>query len=290
MRKPWQGPGGTGEEVTTAHYLIHTTCKTRTIEQYLPGFMEAAYGNYLTITGMRDRDLGPLSLYMLATRQEWEGLTKAIFGRSASLVLSIQAGGYSTKGIGVFWDIGPLATFSVASHEGLHQFFYHRMKNHLPMWLEEGLCTTAEGYEMDNGAVTFTPRRNTARMGDLNNALSHGYWIAAGDLVWMDAGDVVQKSTEQAVGYYGQLWALSLFLQSQPKYREGLRRLLSDAEQGKIGEAINLSPQQMDDLARTGRNYNRVIGGPVFKAYIAQDLKEFDREFRPFAVNLAGLK
>jgi hypothetical protein len=269
------------------------------IEHYLPGFMEAAYANYLLITGMRDRELGPpdpndtvrhLPMYMLSTRQEWEGLTKAIFGRSASLVLQIQAGGYSTQGIGVFWDIGPLATFSVASHEGLHQLLYYRMKNHLPMWLEEGLCTTAEGYEMQSDMVTFTPRRNTARMGDLNNGLTHGYWIPVEDLVWMDAGDVVQKSTQQAVSYYGQLWALSLFLQSQPKYRDGLRRLLADAEQGKLGEAIHLSPQQMDDLVKTGRNYNRVIGGPVFKAYISQDFKEFDKEFRPFAAQLAGLK
>jgi hypothetical protein len=106
----------------------------------------------------------------------------------------------------------------------------------------------------------------------------------------MDAGDVVQKSTEQAVGYYGQLWALSLFLQSGPKYHEGLLRLLADAEQGKLGEAIKLSRQQMDELARTGRNYNRIIGGPAFKAYISQDFKEFDREFRPFAAQLAGLK
>ena len=40
------------------------------------------------------------------------------------------------------WDMGGIGTLGTASHEGLHQFLACRMKDHLPMWVEEGLCTT----------------------------------------------------------------------------------------------------------------------------------------------------
>ncbi|HOF19443.1 MAG TPA: DUF1570 domain-containing protein, partial [Phycisphaerae bacterium] len=281
----WQTPYATGAELTSAHYRVYSTATDRVLGRNLCAFMEAARNNYLALTGLDDVPAAePMTIYMLGTREEWAALTRHVVKEHVELYLGIQAGGYCYRGVGVFWDIGRQASLSVASHEGLHQFLHHRLRSRLPMWLEEGLCTTAEGFDLYGNAVRFTPDVNRARFADLRKMIGRREWIAMRELLPMDAGDAIARNPYRSVGYYGQLWALVQFLRSRPDYRAGMHRLIRDAEKGRFaltnsdGEALN-----------GGRLYNRLVSEPLFRSYISDDLDAFDREFRAFALELAKL-
>jgi hypothetical protein len=283
QEQPWEG---SGREIVTRHYQIFTTCMNRQLMSAVPGFMEAAFDNYLGLTGLGDEPMPAMPIYLMADRNQWAALTTSVVGPEAPLYLSIQAGGYCYKKVCIFWDIGGLGTLSVASHEGLHQFLAHRMKNQLPMWLEEGLCTQAEGYQLFGNRVIFTPSDNMIRHGDLRSAIMSDRWIAIQKLLPMDAGDAVVGKTESAVGYYGQLWSLVLFIRSDQTYRQGLMRLLADAQAGKLNQAVNAPAEAMADLQRQGRVYNRVLSERLFRHYICDDMDRFEREYRAFAERL----
>jgi hypothetical protein len=286
--EPWHTPNGVGKQLVTPHYRIFTTTANRDVINYLPGFMEASYRNYLRLTGLPDRPGAPLmDIYMMGARAEWAELTRKQLGPLAELYLAIEAGGYCYEKIGVFWDMGNLGTFSTAAHEGLHQFLAYRLRNHLPSWLEEGLCTVAEGYDIAGRNVTFTPQRNVSRFGSLREALVQGRTYPIAKLLSMDAGDVTGQVGFKAVGYYGQLWALVQFLRAHPVYRVGLRNLLADAEAGKLHLALKLPDGALDQIG--GRAHNRTVAEPLFRHYICDDLSGFEKEFREFAIRLAGL-
>ncbi len=291
-RAPWTADGSVGELLTTRNYRIYTTARNPVLVRYLPGFMEAAYQNYLAVTRLPDiRTDEKMPIYMMGSRPEWVVLTKNVIGPAQQNVyLSIRAGGYCYKGVGVFWDMGGLGTFSVAAHEGLHQFFHHRLVDRLPMWAEEGLCVSAEGHEIFKGAVRFTPDQNVSRLTSLRDAILKEYWKPIAQLLPLDAGDVSVRTTEEAVAYYAQLWALSRMLRNSPTYGSGFRRMISDAHQGSMHQAIGVPASAMAELRKRGRLYNRTISQPVFQYYITGDLDKFEREFRDYARQLADLE
>lgn len=285
--RAWDASSG-GRELRTQHYQIFTTCSSRQLTDAVPGFMEGAYRNYLNLTGLDDRPASSLmAIYLMGDRRQWATLTQSVVGEQAPLYLAIEAGGYCYQKVCVFWDIGGLGTLATASHEGLHQFLACRMKNQLPMWLEEGLCTQAEGYQIFGNEVIFTPGENGIRYGDLRAAIMSDQWIPLVKLLPMDAGDAVAKSTRAAVGYYGQLWSLALFIRSDSRYRAGLVRLLSDAEQGKLNQAVGVPAEALAELQRQGRAYNRVMSQRLFQHYICEDLARFEKEYRLFSLELA---
>jgi hypothetical protein len=283
----WDTPYGPGRRLVTPHYEIYTTVGGKNLARFLPGFMEAANDYYLRLTGLPARRAGErLTVYMLADRQQWTALMKHRTGR----VFDIHAGGLCINGVCVFWDIGMLRSLSVAAHEGLHQFFHYRLKDRLPMWLEEGLCTTAEGYRLEGHSVVFTPRKNLSRFTDLRNAIVSQRWRSLDELLPLHSAEVAEgHDPERAVGYYGQLWALAHFLRTTEPYRSGLRRLLADAEAGRLHRALDLPPEAIAKLRRRPTIYNRTVSRPLFEHYITDDLDAFERQYRDYAVKLAGL-
>lgn len=290
--RAWDSGGNTpGKELVSDHYRIYTTAASQEILSWMPGFMEAAFDNYASIMQLPPQAGGqPMPVYMMGTRQEWAALTRSIVGSQWGLYSAIQAGGYCYKGVCVFWDMGGMGTMSVASHEGMHQLLHNRMKDPLPMWMEEGLTTMAEGYQVDGASVQFTPQRNPARFTDLRNALVNDWWIPLDKLLPMDGGDATQLGTpERAVGYYGQIWALGQFLRSDPAYGPKRLKMLADAQAGRFHEAMKLSPQQFENLRQQGRRYNQAASTPLFKYYLDEDLAGFDRKYKAFARKLAKL-
>jgi len=286
----WPNAGQHGKLLTTDHYRIYTTAGNRLTLEYLPGFMEAAHKNYLRATGLADKPVAePSVIYMMGTRQEWADLTRSVVG-AGTPALGIESGGYCYNKVCVFWDMGGLGTLGTASHEGLHQFLAWRMHDHLPMWLEEGLCTTVEGYSIEGGCVTFTPRTNVMRFGDLKRAIFGDYWIPLAKLLPLQAGDMVTQSTDRAVGYYGQLWALALFIKGTPQYRAGFERIMRDAQGGRFAAELGIDASTMLALSRNGIAYNRAMSEKVFRHYISDDMEGFERQYRAFAEKLVNIK
>lgn len=289
-RSPW-ADDSQGVLLATRHYHIFSTVRQDALLRALPGFMEAAYGNYLRLTALADSpDDRGMPFYIMGSRQEWSSLTEQKFGRQGDALQSMHAGGYTYEKVCVLWDIGGLGTLAVASHEGLHQFLARRMKHPLPLWLEEGLCASAEGYQLMGEGVLFTPDDNAPRINDLRQALLRGLWVPTNKLLPMASADILGKPVEQAVGYYGQLWAMSVYLRNDPRYRAGFARLLADAQAGQLGSSANLPADILELHRRDPRLYNRTISEPVFRHYFTSDLDTFDREFRGFARRLINVR
>jgi hypothetical protein len=229
-----------------------------------------------------------MPIYMMASRQQWADLTRS--RRAVGRNVPIEAGGYCFRGVSVFWDLGGLTTCSVAAHEGLHQFLHSRLRQPLPLWLEEGLCTLAEGYRIDGDHVTFAPAENTRRRVRLQKAISAGRWIPLRVLLAMNSSDVVGRGHGASLDYYAQVWALTRFIRVSAAYRRGVTRLISDARDGRLDQAMKLPPGALARLRRHPGAYHRTIGLPLFRAYVAGDLRGFEQRYRRFARTLARLK
>jgi hypothetical protein len=287
----WDGPKSRGYQLQTSKYAIYTTAQGGEVASVLPAFMEASYRNYLRLLGLSDRPLGALlPVYLLSTREEWVSLTKTLLKAHADKYLQIQSGGYCYEGVCVFWVLGGQSTLSVAGHEGFHQFMHHRLTDQLPMWLEEGLCTQAEAYELQGQKVAFDPPANLCRRCDLQAALMRNYWISMDHLLPMDAGDAMGAYVEKTVGYYGQLWALVRFIRSDPVYSKGLDRLIADAEAGRLHEAIGVPTKALAELRLRGRTYNQTISEPIFRHYISDDLSAFEKQYKEYCLKVTELK
>ncbi len=290
-RRPWTGHGLSGAQLLTDNYRIFTTSDRRAIEQYLPGFMEAAYGRYLELTGLPDRPRSErMPMYVMGTRDEWAALTKSVVPpEQLNTYLAIRAGGYCYEGVCVMWDLGGMRTFPIATHEGLHQFFEHRLEHPIPLWLEEGLCVLAEGHRIDDRIVIFDSRENHERFQALREAIVRGDWIPLKELLPMEAGGAVGHAPGKAEGYYGQLWALAMFIRSEPEYREGLERMLADAEAGRLHTALEMEEAEFEQLLQRRGLYNRRLSKPLFRRYICEDIEGFERQYYAFAREAAKL-
>jgi hypothetical protein len=167
---------------------------------------------------------------------------------------------------------------------------YHRLKDRLPLCVEEGLAVSAEGFHISGETVAFQPRHNPGRYAALRKLLVNGQFIPIDKLLPMNASEYLDRGTEYSVGWYGQVWALSLFLRSSPKYRDGFARALADAQAGRFHLALEMSAADLNGLQRSGGAYNKTLALPLFRHYVTPDLKTFDREFRAFANKLVELE
>ena len=278
----WPAGGAGGAVLATSHYRLYTNTGNRTARECLPGFMERAREYYVELTGLRDTaaNAEPMPIYFLGDRQAWAAFTEQITGPQSSVFLSIENGGYCYRDVCVLWDMGQFSTFSVAAHEGLHQFLHRHLQDSIPAWAEEGLCTQMEGYDLGARTVRFDAEQNLGRMTTLREALANGRWVPLRTLLPYDAGDFVARG-QQAPECYAQLWALILFIRSEPNYRAGLERLLADAAAGRLHAALPTSAG--------GREYNQAVALPVFERYIDSDLRLFERRYRQYAEKLARL-
>ena len=150
---------------------------------------------------------------------------------------------------------------------------------------DRGLAVLSEGFELASDSVRFAPGENTGRQLDLRRAISSRRWLGMKRLLSTDAGDHMGGDLNVAPEYYGQLWALLLFIRSDERYRAALGRMIADAEAGRLRAALNV-PAAMG----SGRTYVRATGVPVFKHYIDTDLPAFEKRFLAYARKLAKLE
>lgn len=285
-RHGWGDGTVRGEVLVTDHYRIYTTVRREHLLSRFPGFLEAAYANYLRQTGLAPAaNPRKLVVYLMGSKEDWKSVTRRAVGRE----LHIEAGGYTFRGIGVYWDVGTFSTFSVAAHEGLHQFLYDRLEHPLPMWLDEGLATSCEGYVIDGESVGFTPGHNVKRFGNLRSTLIQGRWIPLRQLLAMTSMEANSGTTSQAVGYYAQVWALVQFIRSDPDSARALEQLIADAAAGKLHEVLGVPARALLELKQNMKAYTRTLGEPVFKHYFAEDIDAFETRYKQYARDLAKL-
>src|SRR5262249_25137343 len=172
------------------------------------------------------------------TRAEWERMTRQLLGENADPFLRIKRGGYAWAGTAVLYDAGDGGgnIWTIAGHEGWHQFTQRTFKQSLPTWLEEGIATLCEGQRWTAAGVVLVPTENPERRAQLSQLLRSRGLKGIERLVLEAPADLAAESSSEALGYYAQVWALGLMLREHR--REQLARCVLDANKGRMAEQI----------------------------------------------------
>jgi hypothetical protein len=265
--EPWTFANAPGYRVTTTHYEIYTTLRDQVLRDALPGFVEAAYENYARLVPPAHADAQRMKVYLFASRGQFEAFTRRFTGPRARVFLQVRNGGYSERGVSVIEYVAHEITFPLFAHEGFHQYLYHYVNARIPAWLNEGLAVYCEGQRWGaQGIKEFDPWYNPMRRNDLAAGLAGNRLYKLRRLLETDAGRIIAGSNQAVATYYGQVWALLLFLREGAggKYAAGFQRLLN---------SLNAVGSQRPVLSP---------GEDLFRNYISEDLDTVEREYLDF--------
>lgn len=278
--EPWTFHGAAGQIIRTTHYRIFTTERDAILTDRLPRFLEVALMHYRTSLTPLPPPRLRLDTYLMDNRPQWARLTQQLLGAEGERFAQIQRGGFATRGVGVFYDIGVFDTLAVAAHEGWHQYTQRAFRERLPIWLEEGLASFMEGHKWDGAEPLFLPWANIQRFDQLRKAHGDGRLLSLAELAATAPQDSAASAGESLVTYYAQVWALAHFLNEGDggRYRAGLRAMLEDAAQGRFRRTllVRLGRSEGARAISTGR------GAGALTAYLDVDLEELGARYRAF--------
>lgn len=274
----WEYGQAKGRRVVSEHYDIYTTVREERLLAALPQVMENAFVFYQRLTPTVAPPPKRMLVYLFAERAEFEHFTRRLAGPQAELLVRIRGGGYSLEGITVAQYVSHAVTFPIMTHEGFHQYLHHCVNPRVPAWLNEGAAVLCEGQRWgEKGLREFDPWFNPMRRNRLGEAVQRRKTIPLRELLRINAGHVIDEPGVRIDAYYGQVWALMLFLQEGEggKYAPGLRRLLAA-----------LADEDLEEAARsafvTSRSEAFNFGEAVFVAYITGDLDTVSQEYERF--------
>ena len=274
-RRPWRYGHHEGWVVETPHYRVYTTVSRRSIVDGLPLFLERALAHFRSDLGTLPAPRERLETYLFDTRNEWEAKTRQLLSDRASTYLTIERGGFTTRGTSVLYYIGRSDTLAIAAHEGWHQYAQRVFRNQLPLWLEEGIATYMEGYfSHPDGVPKFRAWANVERYQMLRSAVRADRLIPLSELLERPPQSFLEDGKNRLLIYYSQVWALVHFLAEGDggRYRPALQQVLADAVQGR--------------LAGRRRGGGRRLGPRVLVEYFESDVDTFERRYLAFVLQV----
>ncbi|MBW8040498.1 MAG: hypothetical protein FVQ85_10900 [Planctomycetes bacterium] len=281
----WENDYGPGLKLTTAHYEVFTTLLEPLMLRQIPGFVESAYWDYQAQLPEPVGTTIRFTIYLFATREQWEDFTRSFAGARAWQYSKIKNGAYYLNGACVAYNIGIERTFSVLGHEGWHQFNNRHFTFRLPSWLDEGIATLFEVHRSEKGLFYFEPGRNAYRLGALKKTLINSKMIPLRELIAVNPGELLAADQTDAMNaFYGQSYALVRFLRE-----EGYGKRLRNYHQlllGGLGGDWPLSTANKRmaadrNIPRTVK-WNRSVGPLLFKHYIDDDIDQIEKEYIAF--------
>ena len=268
----WQYNNSPGVVLQTAHYQIHTTISDEDVLKRLPQVLEGAYGQYqdFAVTTPSSK---PMKCYVFGKRGEWADFTSKNTGTDAAIYLQITRGGYCIGDWFVSYYVGDNATFSVAAHEGWHQYVARHFKGRLPPFLEEGTACMFEQIKFPNQLPRWDLSVNPNRAHGLRNAVEGHVLFPLDKLVRMHAGDVVQLPGDKIEAFYAQNWAFARFMweYNDGVYRPAFKKLLADTAAGSVYDPTGT-------LHRAQGAWAPQSVKPMLEHYLGKPLDEVEKE------------
>ncbi|NOX58417.1 MAG: DUF1570 domain-containing protein [Planctomycetes bacterium] len=283
--EPWSVGGMSGTKLSTEHFDIHSTLTDSQLQAALPSFLEAAYDQYHSLLPAPESSTKRLQTYVFNNRAQWELFAKKKYPRRYPVFQKISAGGFAVGNECVVYYIRRTYTLSVLAHEGMHQYFANYFSARLPAWLNEGLATYCESYELPSDGTKFTPRRNSFRLNALREAMTSDAIFPLRAMLSTDAGKVINQGRARLTKtYYAQAWAMICFLRhgEKGKYAGGFQDMLDAIVDGKLSQAGRAGGHQ------TQQSRSAKYGEGVFRAYITEDLETFEKQFNDYLYDLVG--
>jgi hypothetical protein len=276
--EPWSYPRiGVGHLIRTSHYQIYTTVDDADFYSGAAQIMEGALTQYQALAPTVHLSPTPMDCYIFANRSQWSHWTEHLAGINAHVYLLINRGGYTIGDTYVAYLVGESATWSVASHEGWHQFLAHNMVGRLPPFLEEGLATMFETIQWEGSLPRWNLLFNTRRASALHNAIENQQLWPLEGLVTMHAGNIVGQRGGRIEAFYAQDWAFAryLFNGNGGRFRPALNQILSDAAIGALHDPT-------DTLNHREHGWNPAGVKPLLEYYLKMPLQQFDVGFENY--------
>ena len=284
---PWDQGGCPGVCVCTERYCLRLALKDTTFRDRLPAYMEACSDAYANAIVPLPVPAERMDIYVFASRAPWEAWTRHTLGRDAEIYLGLGRGGFTSDGTSVLYDIGRIDTLTILAHEGWHLFSQRVLRQPLPTWLEEGMACWMEGTRMnrDGQPTAFRPWRNFERWNEARNAVGNEDTMSLEELIDSSPQKCLERGKNDLLTYYAQAWALVHFLNEGEggRHREGLRRMLRDAEAGRLQAEIERAAG-LDDAGARRRAARGRAGSLAFRAYFGDDLERISDAYDAFLV------
>jgi len=281
--EPWVYGQRPGQRVRSEHYVLLTTIDDPEVVDALGQVMEGAYSQYQHIAPAPETASRPMECYLFQYRNEWASFTQRHTGADAPIYLQINRGGYTFGDKYVAFFIGDIQTYSVAAHEGWHQYVARHFKHRPPPFLEEGLACLFEQVKWDGNLPRWDLTSNSNRIRGLYNAQQSHTLIPLKKLISMHAGQIVDQSTFTVETFYAQNWAFARFMwdAEDGRYRPALQRLLADAAAGKL---------YRDGVARdpASTDWDPSSAGPILERYMALPLPAIERAYRSYIARITA--
>ena len=219
---------------------------------------------------------------MFETREQWSAYTRAHAGDDAGIYLRVNRGGYTIADRYVAYWIGDVGMFSVAAHEGWHQYVARHLKGRLPPFLEEGLACLFEQVQWEGDLPRWSLSTNESRLSSLRSAMESSDLYTLGRLARMHAGQVVGKPGPKIEAFYAQSWAFARFLYDGDggSHRQALQRMLADAARGTL----------YDDTSRLlpdGPVWDPATAQPMLEHYIGRSWPLIEEAFDAYTKRIA---
>lgn len=286
-KEAWDFRGIKGEILRTPHYRVYTTERDTVLKGRLTETLELALAQYRSAIVDLPAPTRRLDVYLMDERRQWETVTKLLMGEQSEQLLLIPSGGYASRGIGVYYDIGLYGTVAISAHEGWHQYTQQVFRDGLPVWMEEGLASFMEGHRWDGARAAFRPWANLERFDQLRRAHAGGRIKSLEVLLSTDPKGLFAGESTAALDYYAQVWALVHFLNEgeEGKHREGLRTLLADAASGRLNGRLLANRTREEAAESIGRR----IGPAVMREYFGEDLAALGEAYVAFIERVVGV-
>jgi hypothetical protein len=280
--EPWTYQNRPAKKIITPHYVIYSTLKRDELDQSVAQLMEGALEQYRRMSPEVTASTRPMDCYIFDNRTEWADYTRKVTGADSKVYLQITRGGYAIGDQFVAFFLGDVGTYSVAAHEGWHQYVARNFKGRIPPFLEEGIACMFENVSWASGLPRFNLSINAARTQALRHSIeSKELWPLA-ELCTMHAGQIVHLPPERIEAFYSENWAFARFLWEGDagKYRPAFQALLADTARGVLRDGKGgHRPIEV--------NWNPSIVKPTIEAYLGMKIEEIDASFQVFMRKVA---
>jgi len=264
------------------HYRVYTTVDDDEVLDRLSQVMEGALSMYTEVAGIQATDR-PLDCYIFRWRSEWDQYTIRYTGQDADIYRQIRSGGYAVRDRYVAYYIGKSGTFSVAAHEGWHQFAGRYFKGRMPPFVEEGIACMFETITWSDRLPRWNLSVNVLRAQTLKKAMDNNNLWPLEKLVAMHAGDIVGESGERIDAFYAQAWAFARFLWEGDNgaHRPAMQKWLSETAAGTVWDPTH-------SHSRATAPWNRRAVRPMVEHYLGMEMPEIDRAFATYMKKIAN--
>jgi len=277
--------GNRATRIDLPHYTIYSTLEDRAVLNRLCDVLENAIVAYRGVAGGVAISPRPMVCYIFGSRAQWAAYTKAHAGEDAAIYLMVNRGGYTAGDQFVAYWIGDTGTFSVAAHEGWHQFAARNLKGRLPPFLEEGIACLFEQPEWVDELPHFDTTHNPPRLSALRAAADAGELDSLATLVRMHAGQVVGKRASRIESFYAESWAFARFLleADNGRYRPALTEMIDDAARGEL-----FADDSIESPTGGGPLWNPASSRPMLEHYLNRSLDKIEIAFAKYVRELVA--